>query len=116
MSEQTTEHDAGLTNYERGIVHQSIGAPIDVEYLDDFEEAEYRRGYNYAAPRVRKSMSEQTAGSVLGDTGVEIQKAEDDMLLFGTGWLMITRDGVKHVPAEDVAVRVRPALKEVRDV
>ena len=54
MTEQTTEHDAGLTHYQRGIVHQSIGAPIDVEYLDDFEEAEYRRGYNYAASRVIK--------------------------------------------------------------
>lgn len=42
------EYDRGLTNYERGIIHKSLGATADVECLDDDEAADYMRGYNEA--------------------------------------------------------------------
>lgn len=39
---------SGLTTAELGIVHKSIGAEPDTEYMDDDETAEYLRGYNHA--------------------------------------------------------------------
>ena len=41
-------HCSGLTSAELGIVHRSIGAEPDTEYMDDDETAEYLRGYNHA--------------------------------------------------------------------
>lgn len=37
-----------LTHREMGIVHRTIGAAPDVEFLDDAEAAEYMEGYNNA--------------------------------------------------------------------
>lgn len=42
------EYDRGLTQYERGIIHKSLGAAVDTECLDDDEAAAYMRGYNEA--------------------------------------------------------------------
>ena len=42
----TTDLDSLITHYERGIVHRTIGASYDTEYLDDAEAAEYQRGYD----------------------------------------------------------------------
>lgn len=42
------DQERGLTHYERGIIHKSLGAQPDVECLDDEEAAAYMRGYNAA--------------------------------------------------------------------
>ena len=50
MSEfySTDDLDRPLSNYERGLIHKSLGSAADVEFLDDDEIADYMRGYNEA--------------------------------------------------------------------
>ena len=41
----TINPNEALSNYEIGIIHRSIGAPPDDEFMDTDETAEYWRGY-----------------------------------------------------------------------